>query len=142
MSKPHTTPPLTQIDVSQPLQPSRVRDTKKESPPKAPAEPLPSRHCADCGKSFEPTRHWAQFCCLACQTHFHDVMAKRGKVAIPLLLAMRSGKRGRTDDSAYAFQQLCALADMWIAEDALQSRDAMKIVRRKRKEGWVAADVR
>lgn len=101
-----------------------------------------SRHCAECGKAFVPAKPWQSFCELSHQQRFHDTMAKRGKVAVPFMMAWRRGKNGRTEDSAYGFDQMAALADRWAAEDKLAGRDATRVVSRKRKEGWRAADLR
>jgi hypothetical protein len=102
---------------------------------------LSTRTCAQCGAQFEPTKSWQSFCQLACQQRFADIDAIRGKVAMPFMLAWRTGKRGRTENSAYALAQLAELADRWQAEDRLTGRDAMRIVSRKRKDGWRAADL-
>jgi hypothetical protein len=99
------------------------------------------RPCAQCGHPFEPAKSWQDFCGLVCQERFADIKRKRGKVAEPFILAWRTGKRGATDDSRYALDQLAALADRWTAEDKLMKRNAMAVVRRKRLEGWRAADL-
>jgi hypothetical protein len=91
--------------------------------------------------TFEPRDRRVGFCSPAHQTRFHDVMARRGKVSTAFLLAWRQGKRGRTEDSAYALQQLSMMADKWCAEDKASGRRSDLIVTRKRAAKWSAVDL-
>lgn len=99
------------------------------------------RTCQECGTVF---RHWhadAAFCTKAHGTAFHNRQAKRGKVAIPILLGWR-GKRGSGPIAKFAFGELCALADGWNAEDRAAGRPPMyPLVSRKMGAGWKAVDL-
>jgi hypothetical protein len=101
----------------------------------------PNRICPECGARFIAGNGRQRFCTTAHQAKFHDVMKTRGKVAVPFMLAWRQGKRGATDDTRYALQELSALADQWALEDRDAGRDAKLIVAAKRLAAWRAADV-
>ena len=98
--------------------------------------------CPECGKSFVPNTHRSVFCLPSHQRQFHDRNRIRGQVAIPFLLSWRQGKRGRTEDTAYALAQLSAMADKWAAEDRAEGRRPDMIVSRKRLDCWSAADLK
>lgn len=98
--------------------------------------------CCDCGCEFERKKPFQMFCTGACQRNFHIVMGRRGKVAVPLLQVMRTGKRGKTDDSSFAFKQACLLADQWNTEDKAVGRNPVLVVARKRERAWSAVDVK
>lgn len=99
------------------------------------------RVCPECGVSFAP-HHVAQaFCTPVHKTAFHNRNMKRGQVLLPLAQIYRQGKRGRTEDRAYAFGEMCRLLDAWNAEDAKAGRSPESVVARKRAAGWTAADL-
>jgi len=100
-----------------------------------------ARTCPECGAGFTAHHGRQLFCTPGHQTAFHQRNARRGKVALPLLQVWRRGKNGRTEDTAYAFQQLCALADMWNAEDRTAGRRPDLTVTTKRLSLWNFADV-
>lgn len=97
--------------------------------------------CAECGVAFTPKKGWQAFCGSRCQTRHRDLLARRGKVALPFLLAERDSKRKSTPETRYALAQLHALSDMWKREDKACGRDCTAVVRRKMREGWQACDV-
>jgi hypothetical protein len=97
--------------------------------------------CPECGRTFVQGHHLQAFCEPDHKRAFHDRNAIRGKVILPLILTMRAGKRGRTDDTAYALQQVSVLADKWRAEDKSAGRRPDVTVTRKRAMGWSAHDV-
>lgn len=101
----------------------------------------PLRVCPECGKRFTAHHGRQAFCEGAHQRAFHDRNSSRGKVALPLLQVWRQGKRGATDDTRYALQELSALADQWNAEDKAAGRQPALIVTGKRTAHWRAADV-
>lgn len=96
--------------------------------------------CPECGERFTAASE-ARFCSDAHKNAFHNRSAKRGKVAMPLLLAWRMG-RGGGDAAKYAFAELCALADKWNAEDRKEGRAPMSaFIAPKMQSGWKAADL-
>jgi hypothetical protein len=100
--------------------------------------------CPEGGHEFDPHTHKGpprRFCTPAHKRKFFNLMAKRGAVLTPLVLIWRSGKHKKSDASIYALAQMAALADKWRAEDKIAGRDATFLVERKRKGGWVAADL-
>lgn len=99
------------------------------------------RKCQECGEAFRAWHSDASFCSAAHRTAFHNRAAKRGKVAIPIMLAWR-GKRGQGATAKYAFEQMSALADKWNAEDRAAGRPPMySAVEKKRRAGWRAVDL-
>lgn len=101
-----------------------------------------TRICPECSATFKPTNGRQVFCTPVHKVAFHAVMRRRGQVAIPFLQVSRLGKNGRTDDTAYAFSQISALADQWNTEDKARGRQAVRVVAPKRELIWRAADVR
>jgi ribosomal protein S27AE len=99
------------------------------------------RICPECGVTFTATHGKQVFCEPVHKEAFHHTMKMRGKVAMPFVLVWRSGKRGRTDDTAYALSELSRLADMWNTEDAACGRRPDLIVSAKNREEWRAADI-
>lgn len=112
------------------------------------ANEAPARHklsyrrkCQECGSVFKAWHADATFCSAAHRTAFHNRAAKRGKVAVPIMLAWR-GKRGQGTMAKYAFDQMSKLADQWNAEDRAAGRPPMyAAVERKRRLNWTAADL-
>jgi len=106
--------------------------------------------CAECGIEFDGRSslkaggHDAKFCCVAHKNTYRNRHLKRGAVAIPLLLAWRGAKSKRGDATgAYAFGELCRLADEWNAEDRAAGREAgYDYIRTgKLRDGWSATDL-
>jgi hypothetical protein len=97
--------------------------------------------CPECGVKFTPTYAGQTFCTYDHRKAFHLLNKVRGQVALPFLLSWRGGKRGRTEDNAYAFQQLCQLADRWREEDKVAGRRSDLIVTKKRLGNWAAVDL-
>ena len=81
------------------------------------------------------------FCCPAHQIAFHNRSSKRGRVVTPFLQMWRTGKRGRTELTAYALAQLSMLADKWNAEDRAAGRRPDVLVNRRKATNWSAADL-
>jgi len=82
------------------------------------------------------------FCDNACKTAFHNLQAKRGKVALPLLLAWTQGRHKNTEASRYARAELFTLASMWTREDRAAGRPPMaEYVQLKMDAGWRAVDL-
>lgn len=100
-----------------------------------------ARICPECGEAFTATHGKQVFCSTAHKETFHHTMKMRGKVAMPFVLAWRSGKRGRTDNNAYGLAELSSLADRWNAEDRACGRRPELIVAAKRREQWRATDI-
>lgn len=59
-----------------------------------------------------------------CRQAFHNLMSKRGRVAMPLALGWRI-KRGSGATAKGAFAELCAYLDHCNAEDRLAGRPSM-----------------
>lgn len=97
--------------------------------------------CPYCGTEFEPTDHRQAYCLPSHRRAQHKLNEIRGDVALPFLLAWRAGKRGKSEDSVYALQQLSMLADRWRAEDRVAGRRSDLIVSRKRIAGWRCVDL-
>lgn len=118
--------------------------TPEAAPQPRKRRPAPKyrRACPECAKAFLGPRD-AKFCTPECKTSFHNRMKARGQAAIPLLLAWRGGKSRRGDPSAaYAFAQLCALADIWNAQDRTAGRIAPgDYIKGKMDAGWRAVDL-
>lgn len=85
--------------------------------------------CQNCGAQC-PTEN--SFCSATCREAFYNRMSKRGRVAMPLLLAWRAG-RGSGADSRTALAELCAYADHCNAEDRAANRPPMAQLIRQRK---------
>jgi hypothetical protein len=77
--------------------------------------------CQNCGNEC-PAKN--SFCAQTCREAFYNRMSKRGRVAMPLLLAWRAG-RGSGGSSKTAFAELCAYADHCNAEDKEKNRPPM-----------------
>lgn len=107
-----------------------------------------NRVCPECSGHFQAGRD-SLFCSVAHKDSYWNRMGKRGKVAMPFLLAQRAGRtrvKGKPGPYAevarYAQEQLTALADMWIAEDREAGRrPAFDIVARKMALGWRVTDL-
>lgn len=97
--------------------------------------------CAECGDTFTPAKAAQSFCCAAHRQSFHHRNAVRGQAAIPLLQVMRTSKNGRTELTAYAWRELCALGDIWNAEDRKAGRTPAIPVEAKMDAGWRAVDL-
>lgn len=100
----------------------------------------PNRICPQCGVAFVATHGRQGFCTGEHQKAFHETNKVRGQLALPLLQSWRLSKNGSNDDRRFAFAQLCALADIWNAEDKEAGRRPELIVRARRLDGWAAAD--
>lgn len=99
-----------------------------------------TRTCPGCGATFIPTNGRQGFCTPAHQIDFHILSAARGKTLLPLLLTWRAGKKRKSPEARYAFDQLCAALDGYIREDRAANRHPEILVRRKLAAGWTAAD--
>lgn len=97
--------------------------------------------CAECGVSFPAKRGSRSFCCAAHRQAFHKRNANRGQAALPFLQVMRASKNGRTELTAYAWRELCALGDIWNAEDRAAGRSPAITVEAKMALGWRAVDL-
>lgn len=84
--------------------------------------------CQNCPSECPPKN---SFCSPACREAFYNRMSKRGRVAMPLLLAWRAG-RGSGGSSKDAFKELCAYADHCNAEDRAEQRPPMAQLMRNR----------
>jgi hypothetical protein len=105
------------------------------------SQAIPCRVCAQCSGAFQPAKPWQAFCGSVCQQRFHDIDAKRGKVLVGLFQVGRTSKSGKTELNHYALAQAQALADMWNRVDKANGRNPALVIERKRRDGWVAADV-
>lgn len=101
----------------------------------------PHRTCPECGAKFQATHGRQVFCSTEHKKAFEQVSRLRGQMAMPFILAWRQGKRGATDDSRYALNELSAMADRWAAEDKRVGRRSDVVVTNKRIGGWSAADM-
>ncbi len=81
------------------------------------------------------------FCSTECRKAFHNLQMKRGAVLTPLALTWRGGKRGSSENSTWAFAQMCALLDRWRQEDARDGRMTTDVMAAKREGGWLAVDL-
>lgn len=97
--------------------------------------------CPECSRPFARKNAAQMFCITEHQMAFHRRNAQRGRIAMPFVQAFRRGKRGRTEDTAYALDQLCKLADRWNGEDKAAKRRPDLIVTAKRVVGWTEADL-
>lgn len=102
------------------------------------------RKCAECAETFTPGRpqdEYALFCSRPCKVNNENRKSKRGRAGLTeLVLAWRAG-RGSTPEAKFAFAQLCAMADLYNAEDHAAGRaPAARSVRRRMRRGWTAVD--
>lgn len=107
------------------------------------ARPMKKHTCPECGVEFRAVRE-AKFCSDAHKNAYHNRNMKRGKVAMPLLQAWRGtrGSKANKEVGTYSFAELCALADLWNAEDRDAGRaPAWEMVKPKMQEGWKAVDL-
>lgn len=102
----------------------------------------PHRICPQCGSDYVAHHGRQNFCTTICKTTFHDTNAKRGKVAMAFVQTWRTGKRGATEDTSFAFTQLCKMLDTWNAQDRERGRKPELVVRGKREQCWDASDLR
>lgn len=97
--------------------------------------------CPECGEAFDRKHGNQDFCSPAHRQAFHHRNAARGQVIIPFLQVMRRGKkRGDDPNASYAFAELCALADVWNAQDRAAGRRPDLAVASKKAACWSAAD--
>lgn len=100
-----------------------------------------NRTCPECGVDFTPHHGRQRFCTDAHREHFYAICARRGKVAMPLMMAWRSGKRGASEASTFAFRELCSALDQWRADDAKTGRQSGLVVSDRMALGWRAVDL-
>jgi predicted nucleic acid-binding Zn ribbon protein len=50
------------------------------------------KHCQECNKQFEPTRHWQLFCSLKCRRHWYKEVRRRF-VAMQADVGLLKGKK-------------------------------------------------
>lgn len=105
-------------------------------------KPAQSHRCAECAAAFTGPPE-ARFCSAKHRHAYHNRSAKRGKVAVPLLLAWAAGRRRKGDEAvAWAFRELCALAGQWNREDRDAGRmPAAEFILPKHLIGWKAVDL-
>jgi hypothetical protein len=114
---------------------------EKPTAPKARKVARVAHTCAECGSAFEGART-ASFCGVRCKDSWHNRSAKRGRVAMPLALAMVAGRRGSSEAASYARREFYALCDQWIAEDKAAGRmTAAEYLAPKMEAGWRACDL-
>lgn len=102
----------------------------------------PIQHCPECGAAFVPHHGAQSFCTPDHQRAFHIRSAQRGKIALPFVLTMRRGKkRGNDPNAAYAFRELCRMADLWTEQDKANGRRSELLVAKKARDGWSAVDL-
>jgi hypothetical protein len=100
--------------------------------------------CAECGAHF--TSRWPQqrFCCEPHKQAFHRLMAKRGQMIMPFLIASAEARRYRDaadpELAAYAKQQADALISGWVVEDRRAGRSCALLAQMKHGARWSAAD--
>jgi hypothetical protein len=99
------------------------------------------RVCPQCSAQFETSSGRKVFCTPAHKEAFFAINRARGVTLLPFVQVWRYGKSGRTEDTAYAFQQMAKLADKWNAEDRAAGRKPDMIVSSKRKDLWSAVDL-
>jgi len=97
--------------------------------------------CPECGASFARKHHRQVFCTPAHKTRFYNVQCKRGVVMGPLLAVWARGRRKPTEQTRYAFAQMCALESEWAREDKAAGRNPALVVAIKQELGWIAADL-
>jgi hypothetical protein len=104
----------------------------------------PRRICPECSEHFIAHHGRMRFCTPAHQAAFHERNKTRGKMLLPFVLVWRGGRggggQGTSDEAKYAFAQVCALADIYNAEDRAAGRKPSLIVADRRRAGWAAAD--
>lgn len=100
-----------------------------------------NRTCPECSVDFTPHHGRQRFCTDAHREHFYAICARRGKVAMPLMMAWRSAKRGASPDSTFAFRELCSALDQWSAADAKAGRKSGLVVAERREMGRRAVDL-
>ena len=94
------------------------------------------RQCPECSATFTPSNGRARFCCSTHKEAFHTRNANRGKVMVGLVQTWRAGKHGAGSDVArYAMAELCALADIWNADDRKAGRLPAAPIREKSRKG-------
>lgn len=97
--------------------------------------------CPECADTFQAAAS-ATFCGARCKDAWHNRSSKRGRVAMPLLLAVATERRGASDVGTWARRELYALADQWASEDRAAGRAACSdYLRPKMDAGWRACDL-
>lgn len=99
--------------------------------------------CPECGGTFEPQHHRAQFCSPAHAKAYNNRQLARGQRLVGLAQAWRLGRHfGPSADpelkaaAAQAFRDLCRIADEFNAEDRAEGRvPALKVYRRRQTAG-------
>jgi hypothetical protein len=99
---------------------------------------LISRTCAECGQSFKCAPGPKKFCSNEHRKAFDNRNRARGYLIVPLVQMWRKGKNGRTEDTAYALQQMARLADLWNEEDKAAGRRPDLVVSRRNQACWDA----
>lgn len=101
----------------------------------------PERVCPECGEPFTATHGRQVFCAPAHKATFNNLMKARGQIITALAQTWRTSKRGASDDTTYAFKEMCSYLDACNVEDARTGRNVGLIVSAKREACWRAADV-
>lgn len=102
-----------------------------------------TRVCAECAQTFTATRAWQRFCCEAHKQRFHKLMAKRGQMLAPLLIASAENRRyagGDRELAAYGRREADALVSAWVVEDRSAGRSCALVAAGKQEDGWRAVD--
>lgn len=98
--------------------------------------------CAECGLIFEKRHGNQRFCSTSHKRAFHILMASRGQVILPLLLAKSMGRHGGHGGlPAYCRKEADALLARWNVEDREAGRNPSIIARHKQDMLWRAVDV-
>ncbi len=119
-------------------------ETTMEAPRAKALKPQAMHTCPECGVKFKGPFD-AQFCSVKHKQAYHNRNAKRGVVAMPLMMGWRGGRAGggskSKPEATWAFSELCRLLDIWNAEDREAGRTpAWKMAGRKMRAGWSAVD--
>lgn len=81
---------------------------------------LPSRPCGWCKKPFSPhiKQHKQQFCCRKCRKAWANLLAKRGRKVISLLLRRKAKARGcEVSGRTPTYNEIDWLVQGWHIED-------------------------
>lgn len=99
--------------------------------------------CCECGQPFARKGRARQaFCSPAHQVAFHRLMATRGQIIMPLLLARSMGRHTKGDQlGAYCRREADALIARWNIADREAGRRPDLAARTKLELGWKAVDL-
>lgn len=108
----------------------------------------PTRRCAACNTSFQPSREWATFCSTACRTGFANRAKSEGGPLAPLVKAWNATRHAKpgtreAEICRFARSQITAIArELNEADEAAARASAIDYVGGLMDSGYQWADRR